>query len=295
MENKERLLVSFSGGRTSAYMTWWLMNEWKERDNWEITVVFANTGKERIETLEFINNCDHIFGFRTVWIEGVVNPDFGKGTSFKIVDFESADRTGGPFENVIAKYGIPNKKYPHCTRELKGVPIKAYARSIGWDDYYTAIGIRSDEFDRMSENKKALKYIYPLIQWNPIVKSHVNSFWSNQPFDLQLKSYEGNCDFCWKKSLRKHLTLISENPFIADWWENQETKYENYTPVTRSEQNTPYRFFRNNLSVAEIKQLALRPFKKAKDESKIITYRQLSLDEEMDMPSGCTESCEPFV
>jgi hypothetical protein len=34
-------------------------------------VVFANTGQEREETLEFVKQCDDHFGFGTVWIEGV--------------------------------------------------------------------------------------------------------------------------------------------------------------------------------------------------------------------------------
>ena len=32
---KRRLVVSFSGGRTSAFMLWWLLNEWKDRQNYD--------------------------------------------------------------------------------------------------------------------------------------------------------------------------------------------------------------------------------------------------------------------
>lgn len=59
---KKKLLISFRGGRTSAYMAWFLTHKWEYRDRYEICVVFANTGKERPETLKFVDSCDINFG-----------------------------------------------------------------------------------------------------------------------------------------------------------------------------------------------------------------------------------------
>ncbi len=85
MENKKKLLVSFSGGETSAYMAQWL---WKHKqDEFEMIFVFANTGQENEETLQFIKHCENYFGFKITWIETVMNEKSGIGASFKIVNY----------------------------------------------------------------------------------------------------------------------------------------------------------------------------------------------------------------
>jgi predicted phosphoadenosine phosphosulfate sulfurtransferase len=48
------ILLSFSGGRTSAFMAK-LIFELPKYKNFKKLVVFANTGKEKEETLKFVN------------------------------------------------------------------------------------------------------------------------------------------------------------------------------------------------------------------------------------------------
>lgn len=284
--NKKKLLVSFSGGQTSAYMTKWCLDNLSEQ--YEIVVVFANTGKEREETLQFVNQCDKIFKFNTVWVEAVVDPEKGKGTSFKIVSFETASRKGEPFERVIQKYGIPNSAFPHCTRELKTRPIHKYIKSLGWKRYYTAIGIRKDEIDRIDKNYKKNRFVYPFIALNmkPSDKIDVNIFWFTQDFRLELKGYEGNCDLCWKKSDRKILTLLLENPNRAEWWDEMQKKYG----------KGQYHFFRQNRSILDLLKQSENPFIPARDDSKdTLKFNSLELFDDLDLTNGCEESCEPFA
>lgn len=253
MSDKPKILISFSGGRTSAYMTWYMQNIWEERDKYEMIVVFANTGKEREETLEFVRQCDRYFGFKTVWVEALVDSKNGVGTRHKIVDFHSADRIGKPFEDMIAKYGIPNQNAPHCSRELKRQPINSYAKSIGWNKFQTALGIRTDEPKRLNWVSKKKNNILYLAELVTVKKSDINLFWSKQPFDLKLASYEGNCDLCWKKGLRKLMTILKDKPELADWWREMEHKYTMFTPISRIEKaKPPYRFFRDNMTIDEI-------------------------------------------
>ena len=138
---KPHIAVSFSGGRTSGYMTKLILDNWRDRYN--IVVTFANTGMEHPKTLEFVHNCDKVFGFNTVWIESVPHPGERRSSTHNIVTYETASRNGDVFERVIQKYGIPNLKFPGCTRELKVRPMQSYLRSIG-------LSYRDWETDRKS-------------------------------------------------------------------------------------------------------------------------------------------------
>jgi len=222
---KEKLLVcTFSGGRTSAFMSQFI-NNYSKYNDFDKIFVFANTGKEREETLEFVNKCDKKFGLNIVWLEAKVNKQKNVGTSYKIVNFETASRNGEPFESMLKKYSMPNMFASNCTRELKLRPINKYVKQLGYKEIKTAMGIRFDEKHRTSNMAKEEGVIYPLIDDIQVDSKFVRSWWDNQEFDLKLKDYEGNCDLCFKKSLRKKLTIIKNNPSIAQWWDKMEQNH----------------------------------------------------------------------
>lgn len=296
---KKKLLVSFSGGRTSAYMTKWLLEN--KRDEYDMVVVFANTGREREETLQFVHDCDVNWGFKTVWIETVMR-EYGVGASFTVVDFKTANRSGDPFESVIAKFGIPNMVGPFCTRELKRNPINAYVKSLGWkpNKYETAIGFRTDEPKRFEnpKKKKAAKlkrHVYPLVDWIPTDKEAINSFFEAQSFNLKLKSHEGNCDLCWKKGDRKLTAIVGMCPSVADWWLKMEKKYENIHLPNRNNEKMipPYRFYHEKKSVEYYKKLAAELFDKSGVDKEILEQALVN-GYNPDQVNPCEESCEVY-
>jgi len=266
------LLVSFSGGRTSAFMAKFLKERYPDR---QMLFVFANTGKEREETLVFVDKCDKEFDLNLVWLEADVNEEKGKGTVYKIVNFETASRNGEPFEAVIKKYGLPSKLYRHCTRELKENPIHKYAKEILGSDYLTALGIRADEKHRLKTNSKN---IYPLAEIG-VDEVFIRNWWKRQSFDLELKDYEGNCDLCFLKSTRKKLTLISENPNVADWWNDMEQKY-NSTYQSKFDEI-------RNLSILDLVELSKQPFRKAIDKAEEREQMPQLFEPEFDLEYDC--------
>lgn len=281
---RNNLLIAFSGGETSAYMTKYILeNKLKEFD--DVVVLFANTGQENEKTLDFVNKCDVEFGFNVVWLECLVHEKKGVGTTYKVVDYVKANRDGKPFEEVIRKYGIPNQTHPICTRELKLRPIQAYVKDLGWRkrDYKTALGIRYDEVERVSSNMERDRIVYPLIDWSPTTKSDIKAWWKNQAFTLGLAEHQGNCTWCWKKSKRKLLTLLQESPEIFDFPSRMEEQYSN-VELGKAERRV---FFRGDMSVKDLIEEAKRPFKLYHDP--YYTY-----DEDLDSSNGCSESCEVF-
>lgn len=272
------ILISFSGGRTSAFMAKLLLEHPWFRDH-EKVVCFANTGKEYSETLDFVNECDKQWNLNVVWLEAEVTPEKGKGTTYRIVDYENASRKGEPFEAVIAKYGIPNKQFPHCTRELKQVPIRKYMQSLGYREWITAVGIRADEPHRINHGNDS-NFINPFFPLNDIVKvdeAFIRNWWEKQEFDLNLKDYQSNCDLCWKKSKRKRLTLIAEDDNVAEWWHKMEAKY-----------GGDYQFDqREGLTISDLVEIAKNPFSKSIDKHELRQMQKPMFEPEMDLEWDC--------
>jgi len=283
--------ISFSGGRTSAYMTYRLLRE--EGHLWDFVVTFANTGREHPKTLDFVHRCDVEFGFNVVWLEAVVHPG-DVACTHKVVTYETADRDGKVFEAVIAKYGLPNMQYKHCTREMKWNVQESYRATLTKNPELvpTAIGIRYDEPKRHPKPKKTPTLFpgmepvkpeakvkvtarYPLIEWR-VTKPDVLDWWSDQAFDLGIEEFEGNCLHCFEKSTPKQMMQIDKDPTALDWVAQMEQKY----PDAGAKTEKPRRWFRGNMTSDMIRALHA--------ESK--NYRRALFDPEEN--GGCSESCE---
>lgn len=286
-KSDKTLVISFSGGRTSGYLTKKLL---EEKHKWkDIIVIFANTGQEHEKTLEFINKCDKNFDFNTVWLEAVTHKDRVSSTA-KVVNFKTASRDGAPFEGVIAKYGIPWSKAGHCTRELKENPIKNYLKDRGLDkdNRVMAIGIRADEAHRRARSAEHNNFIYPLIDWG-IDKDDVLDWWEDQKFDLEIPEHMGNCVWCWKKSYIKLATVMKEKPEAFAFPERMEKIHGRTGNIAKKvlnngvlkDQNS-IKFFRGFRTVQDIREMA----KEGTDFFIDKHYARLS--------GGCSESCEPF-
>ena len=269
----DTILVSFSGGRTSAYMSYVMKKTWSKHN---LIFVFANTGQEHEKTLEFVNRCDVEWGLGVVWVEAVINQDMNVGTKHSIVNFKTACRTPRLFEDMCSKYGLPNKSYPHCTRELKLQTMKSYMSDKG--KYVAAVGIRADEYRRVKEGNGDV--IYPLVD-KFVTKNDVMQFWSKQPFDLGIPEHQGNCTWCWKKSDKKLIRLLDDDPKALDVPKMLEEKYSFSGNGSDIIDKGARPIFRENRYVDDMIKMW-----------KYTDRRQMKLDFIDDPDNTCDESCE---
>lgn len=221
----EPTVISFSGGRTSAYMLWRILQSNNGLPD-DCLVVFANTGKEEEATLEFVRDCQKNWNVPIYWVEYRNNE---KG--FEIVNFEVASRNGEPFSEMLnKKQYLPSPVMRFCTIELKIRTIHKFVKSMGFDhnENMDWVGIRADEQRRAA---KIARERTPLVAAG-ISSKDVGDFWKLQPFDLGLpnfngKTYHGNCDLCYLKGAKQTMSLISEKPDRALWWAKMEETHIN--------------------------------------------------------------------
>lgn len=281
-EIRARLFVSVSGGKTSMYMARRLQLEFS--DHFDMVFIFANTGQETEETLRFVDRCDREWKMPIVWVEAEVHEERNVATTHRVVDFASADRTGKHFEEMIKKYGIPNMSYPHCNRELKLRPMYSYVKSLGWENFKVAIGMRADEPKRLRKDADDVGIIYPLAHWWSVDKQDVNDWWEDQPFTLQLLEHQGNCKWCWKKSEAKHLRLISESPEIFEFPRRME---ESHATCGANAENGRV-FFRKNRSTNDLFRLYAEVGSRGLQPMSLPAVIAAHADED----AGCGESCD---
>lgn len=289
LDNKN-IFCSVSAGYSSVMMAIKL-REWFPDHN--IINVMANTSKERIESLEFMNECDKYFGLNLIWIEAEIRVgEIGNG--YVVRTFEELNTNGEIYEKGIQKYGIPSNVNKWCNKDLKYRPMLKFADDVlGRNNYSIAIGIRADELDRVSDHYFTNNIFYPLLDHN--IDSRLrNKFWDKQPIKIKIPAYKGNCDLCFKKSNRKIWTILKEEPKVAEWWQKMEEKYSDIIIETKPNYNSfiekdgGHFFFRENKSTKEkLKESQTVKFSKATDE---YVYESDLFDQE----DECGSSCVPF-
>ena len=62
-------VINFSGGRTSGYMLYHILQAFNGKLPDDLPVVFANTGKEMPQTLDFVHACATNWDVPIVWVE----------------------------------------------------------------------------------------------------------------------------------------------------------------------------------------------------------------------------------
>jgi 3'-phosphoadenosine 5'-phosphosulfate sulfotransferase (PAPS reductase)/FAD synthetase len=217
-------LISFSGGRSSAYMLYHILQAHGGALPEDVIPVFCNTGKEREETLRFVHECGSRWGVSVVWLERQ------PGGEFERVGLNSASRAGEPFAALIKEVGVPpNWKRRFCTADLKVLPKVQFAESLGWTSWDNAVGLRADEGHRVlkffassqkhGDGRERVKV--PLAEAK-VGERDVLAFWKGQTFDLQLRPWESNCDLCFLKGRGIRKATIRDDPTRAAWWAEQE-------------------------------------------------------------------------
>jgi 3'-phosphoadenosine 5'-phosphosulfate sulfotransferase (PAPS reductase)/FAD synthetase len=224
-------LISFSGGRTSAYMLRMILDAHDGVLPDDVHVCFANTGKELEETLRFVHDCGTRWDVRVHWLEFVTDlASVGACNRFVEVGYNSASRAGEPFDRLIArKQAIPNGRHRFCTEFLKVKVLFDYAETVGFGrpgQFMEVIGLRADEKQRVDRMRKDPRNEARLISFPlsmaKVRKSDVLSFWSAQDFDLQLARGFGNCDQCPLLADKDRIARAQRNPRGAEWWARHE-------------------------------------------------------------------------
>ena len=218
-------LISFSGGRTSGYMLWRILQAHGGTLPSDVHVTFANTGKEMQQTLDFVKRCAERWRVDVVWLEYYSHDEPSQrwrrvSQPSTIGPIISPSRNGEPFAALIRrKQYLPNPVARICTVNLKLKPMEGYAVSLGWDDYLNVVGLRADEPSRVARMRGS--HAVPLAVAG-VTKPDVMAFWAQQDFDLALAPGQGNCDLCFLTSAATIQGIMRDVPGVADWWVEQE-------------------------------------------------------------------------
>ncbi len=196
-------VINFSGGKTSALMT---IIEYKEGD----LVIFCDTGREHPKTYKFINDFEAFENIPIIRLGG-------EKDAFRKLN--------------IKRKAIPNRFRRFCTIELKVKAARRYLRALGILKYDNLIGFRFDEQLRVKRRKKHWKQVTDLFPLNELklTKHHVNEYWNNKPYTLEIPPILGNCTLCFNKGKDAVIAILKDYPELAAEWIEDERQNGKHT------------------------------------------------------------------
>lgn len=286
-------IVSFSGGRTSAYLVY-LMEQKRINENLNIDYIFMDTGAEHPRTYDFLREIVKYWGINLTCLQGDFNQKVGEGHSYNVVSVKDLkhDPVNGVYGQMMKKYGVPTIISAWCTSRMKQETHDKYCDdTFGKGNYTTWLGMRIDEPKRLHIGKNPrLRYLAEISDFE---KSDILQWWFRQPFDLQIDEHLGNCVFCFKKMNAKTALAERDEPGLFKEWlkaiDNASGRLNEPTWV-----NDIFGSYKREIP----KGMMYRDHKTATDV--IATFKMFSDDElrthvyrNIRDSGTCSESCEP--
>ena len=273
-------VVSFSGGRTSAYLCTIMIDKFG-RDN--VDFIYMDTGAEHPKTYEFIKNVNKIFDLNLICLRGDFNQPLGKGHTYNVVDIESIQHDLGPFTEMVKKYGTPSTAGKWCTSRMKQEIHDMYCDDhYGKENYETWIGIREDEPRRLGNIGKS-QFIRYMAEITNADKQEVISWWDGKSYDLGIPEWLGNCVFCFKKSNLKLAAAQRDEPTLYSDWLDMIDQAKERPQQERESRHVMYR-----------KKLTLPQLIATFDGSTGAEIKARIRGGKMIDTNSCSESCEVF-
>jgi 3'-phosphoadenosine 5'-phosphosulfate sulfotransferase (PAPS reductase)/FAD synthetase len=284
-------VVSFSGGRTSAYLCY-LMIEKFGREN--VDFIFMDTGAEHPKTYEFIRKVNDWLDLNLVCLRLKINPTLGEGNSYEQITINQIGQDLEPFKAMMSKYGTPYIHGAFCTQVMKGKPYLAYCKDRYDNDFISWYGIRIDEptrlnqenpqielFETKKKTKKQKNVIKYLAEISDFEKQDILDWWKIQPFDLELPEVLGNCVFCIKKGINKIALAAKLEPKMANTFNDAITS--DSVRITDREQESEI-MYRGDHSLVSI----IKMYEDVSADDLAQTIRSMKREDS----GSCSESCE---
>jgi hypothetical protein len=229
---KDDVHIALSGGRSSGAMLALLLELHNGKLPSNYHVIFTNTGKEHPATYKFLHMIETEWQVPVIWLE--MTAILGRhSVAYKQVDYGSHSIEGEPFKALLRdNVMVPRRTKRICTFYMKLLTAIQFIADNNIKISKKFVGFRADEYTRLHNMQMRCGKDYT--DWQPaaplidagVNKKGVLSFWDIQPFNLEISSDWGNCNFCFMKSRRKLLRLAREKPRLVDWWVENDTGKE---------------------------------------------------------------------